>query len=363
MLFLYIKEKKVNNKNYFLVNDCSLVHETKSGGVYLNITIDDFNKLEFGDSVDIIFSNGYELLDLPYYNGYYVDINEPLLIGYPKYGYIKVALKYGEGFWIVANLTQNDTATISLNERAKYIRIQNALDIHYGDEQGSTPDIVFANFRNVKVGNIKENILYRSASPSDNIHKRAPVVDKLIKEAGIKYIIDLSNLDEELKNLVNKDDFESPYFLSLYNNSKVIALGMNIIFKEQDFKGKLVKGLSAIGDNSGPYLVHCVEGKDRTGYVLMVIEALLNASYQEIVDDYMVTYENYYNITKENDKDKYETIKEKNIDLMLHYIIDDEKDEKDLSKIDDYATLAKEYLLSINMTEKTINKIIKQLSE
>lgn len=57
----------------------------------------------------------------------------------------------------------------------------------------------------------------------------------------------------------------------------------------------------------------------------MIIEELLNASYQEMVDDYMVTYENYYSITKENDKDKYETIKEKNIDLMLHYIIDDEK--------------------------------------
>ena len=57
----------------------------------------------------------------------------------------------------------------------------------------------------------------------------------------------------------------------------------------------------------------------------MIIEELLNTSYKEMVDDYMVTYENYYSITKENDKDKYETIKEKNIDLMLHYIIDDEK--------------------------------------
>lgn len=243
LLFLYIKEKKINNKNDFLVNNCSLVHETKSGGVYLSITINDFNKLEFEDSVDIIFSNGYELLDLLYYNGYYVDINEPLLFGYPKYGYIKVSLKYGEDFWIIANLTLNDTTTILLNERAKYIRIQNAMNIYYGDEQGNTPDIVFANFSNVKVGNIKENILYRSASPSDNVHKRAPVVDKLIKEAGIKYIIDLSNLDEELKNLVNKDDFESPYFLSLYNNSKVIALGMNINSKNKILKKNELKDL------------------------------------------------------------------------------------------------------------------------
>ena len=109
-------------------------------------------------------------------------------------------------------------------------------------------------------------------------------------------------------------------------------------------------------------MVHCVEGKDRTGYVMMVIEALLNASYQEIVDDYMITYGNYYNITKETDIERYETIKEKNIDLMLHYIIDDEKNEKDLSKIDDYATLAKKYLLSINMTESIIDNLIQKLS-
>lgn len=366
LIYLYIKENiSNNNKNIYLVGNYPVIHETKIGGIYIKITIADFNDLgyEFGDSVDIKFSNGYELLDLPYYNGFYVDINEPLLIGYPGYDYIKVAINYGEDLYIKANLTENDMATISLKEKAKYIKIQKAMDISYEIEQGNTPDAVFANFRNVKVGNIKENILYRSASPSDNAYNRAPVVDKLIKEAGINHIIDLSNKDEDLKNLVNKDDFNSPYFLTLYNANKVTALGMKMQFKKQDFKEKLVKGLTAIADNSGPYLVHCVEGKDRTGYVMMLIEALLGASYQEIIDDYMETYKNYYGITKETDKDRYETIKEKNIDVMLHYIIDDENNEKDLSKIDNYATLAKNYLLSIGMTEEIINKIIKQLSE
>lgn len=366
LIYLYIKENICNNnKNIYLVGNYPVIHETKIGGIYIKITIADFNDLgyEFGDSVDIKFSNGYELLDLPYYNGFYVDINEPLLIGYPGYDYIKVAINYGEDLYIKANLTENDMATISLKEKAKYIKIQKAMDISYEIEQGNTPDAVFANFRNVKVGNIKENILYRSASPSDNAYNRAPVVDKLIKEAGINHIIDLSNKDEDLKNLVNKDDFNSPYFLTLYNANKVTALGMKMQFKKQDFKEKLVKGLTAIADNSGPYLVHCVEGKDRTGYVMMLIEALLGASYQEIIDDYMETYKNYYGITKETDKDRYETIKEKNIDVMLHYIIDDENNEKDLSKIDNYATLAKNYLLSIGMTEEIINKIIKQLSE
>ena len=213
------------------------------------------------------------------------------------------------------------------------------------------------------MGNIKENILYRAASPSNNAHKRAPVVDRLIKEVNVSYIVNLSNNEQDLIELINKDDFQSPYFLSLYNDSKVLGLGMNMNFKGQDFKDKLVKGLNGIADNTGPYLIHCLEGKDRTGYVLMIIEALLGASYQEIVDDYMLTYENYYSITKECDKERYEIIKEKNIDLMLHYIINDENNEKDLSKIDDYTTYAKNYLLSIGMTEEIINQLIEKLSK
>lgn len=95
---------------------------------------------------------------------------------------------------------------------------------------------------------------------------------------------------------------------------------------------------------------------------LMVIEALLNASYEEMVDDYMLTYDNYYSITSKTDIERYEIIKEKNIDLMLHYIINDEKNEMDLSKIEDYSSYAKNYLLSIGMNEDNINKLINNLS-
>ena len=363
-----IKKGLLENKNTnqdLKIENYDIVHETKFGGVYVKMTIDDFNKLGFkyGDSVNVKFSNGYELLDLPYYNGYYVDINEPLLVGYPGYDYIKVAVNYGDDLWLTAKLSENDKATISLNESEKYIDIQNARDIHYPDIQGDIPDIVFANFRNVTVGNIKPNILYRGASSIDNSHNRAPIVDKLIKEVKVKYIIDLSDNDDDIKGHLNKDNFNSPYFKSLYNKKKVIALSMNMQFKEHSFKNALVKGLKSITNNSGPYYIHCVEGKDRTGYVLMVIEALLGASYQEIIDDYMKTYDNYYDITEEKDIKRYQTIKEKNIDVMLHYMINDENNEKNLETITNYSKYAKEYLLSIGMKEKEINKLIKKLSK
>ena len=190
------------------------------------------------------------------------------------------------------------------------------------------------------------------------------MVDGLIKNAGVKFIVDLSDSDEELVTHINKTDFGSPYFLSLYNDKKVIALDMTAQFKSQDFKEKLVKGLTAMASNPGPYLIHCVEGKDRTGYVLMIVEALAGASYKEIVNDYMVTYENYYNITKSNDKTRYETIKERNIDTMLYYVTgNDGPDKENLAGIADLDERVKSYLISIGMSEASINQLINNLTK
>ena len=53
-------------------------------------------------------------------------------------------------------------------------------------------------------------------------------------------------------------------------------------------------------DNSKPLklYVHGLEGKDRTGFMCAVLQMLCGASYEEILEYYMKTYENYYKITK-----------------------------------------------------------------
>ncbi len=206
-----------------------------------------------------------------------------------------------------------------------------------------------------------EGILYRSASPSDNSHNRASVVDGLIEDVGVQYILNLSDSDDDLKAHIDKEDFHSPYFYSLYQNHKVMPLSMSMQFENTDFSDKLVKGLTALSKNDGPYLVHCVEGKDRTGFVVMVLEALVGAKYQEMVDDYMETYQNYYSITLKSDKRKYNTIKEKNIDFMLHYITETEDDE-DLEKIN-YEEKAKDYLSSIGMKDEDIKNLQSKLKK
>lgn len=338
----------------------AIEHETKFGGVYIKITIADFNAMgfAFGDSLNVTFSNGFELKDLPYYNGYYVDMGEPLLVGYPGYPYIRTGYNNGEDMYVKAGLTETDTATIVLAEKAKYLDVQESLDIHYSDEQGDRSDEVFANFRAVGVGNLKQNVLYRSASPVDNQHKRAAIADRLAAQAGVAFVLDLSDNEQEVAAHIEAEDFDSPHFSSLYEQGNVIALSMNMAFKSEGFSEKLVRGLTAASKADGPYLVHCVEGKDRTGFVCVVMEALAGATYQEMVADYMVTYDNYYGINQTSEPTKYGIIKEKYVDVMLRYIAGD--GDVDITTVD-YATAVKAYLLSIGMAEADIDALKERL--
>jgi len=280
--------------------DAAIMHEFEFGGVYIDMTIDDFNALGFvcGDSVTVSFSNGYELQDLPYYNGYYTLTGSPLLVAYPGYPYIKVCINNGDDLWKIAALDESITATVRLREAGRYADIQDARDIHYRDEREEFPsDEVFANFRAVRVSGMAENVLYRSASPCDNQHKRAPYVDALCEAAGIRYILNLADTDSKIAGYIAKSDFASPYFLSLFGSGKVDPIGLNMNYGSADFRAKLTAGLAKMAGEEGPYLVHCTEGKDRTGFVCLLLEALCGASYEEIVDDYMITYDNYYQIT------------------------------------------------------------------
>ena len=63
----------------------------------------------------------------------------------------------------------------------------------------------------------------------------------------------------------------------------------------------LAEGLRDLIEHKGPYYISCTEGKDRTGFVCLLLEALAGATFDEIETDYMKTYENYYGITKQSE--------------------------------------------------------------
>ncbi|MBQ1534748.1 MAG: tyrosine-protein phosphatase [Erysipelotrichaceae bacterium] len=369
------KEVQPDEPDMLEVKDLATEHESEFGGVYLKIGIDEFNALGFhyGDSVDIVFSNGYTLEDIPYYNGYYVPAGDALLIAYPGYDYIKAAINYGddlwqkaglkasrgESLWLAADLNDHSTATVILREAGKYYDNQLARDIHYTDFRKDYPsDEVFANFRSIVAGNIKEGRIYRSASPCDNQHSRATYVNDLIREAGVNAILNLSDNEEKIEKYIAQDDFSCDYFLKLYEKGNVFPIALNMNYLSQEFAEKIAQGFIEICEKEGPYLIHCTEGKDRTGFVCMLVEALAGADYRSIVDDYMLTYDNYYKINETKEPLKYRIIKEQNIDEMLRFLVYDGSD----IETADLSFYARGYLENAGMSQEQIDLFLERIT-
>lgn len=348
ILFQAAHRKETRLDNY------SIYHDDEFGGAYIEISAEDFNKLGFkyGDSVDVVFSTNNAIWkDVGYYNGYYVPAGQELLVAYPGYKHIKFCINYGDDIYANNGFDENTKVTISLNEAAKYKDIQDTLSISYSDDITKYPSKeVFANFRMMYCGDLKSNILYRGASPVDNSRSRAVTVDALLKENGIRYDIDLADKNTDAPKYQVYE-----YFEELTNANKVVFLGMGAAYKSEEFSSKMKILFESILENDGPYYIHCLEGKDRTGFVCMVIEALCGATYDELIDDYFVTYKNYYGIEKGSTK--YEAIKKLHIDEMISYVRGFGDCPEDIS------TSAASYLvLNVGLTQEQVEKIVNKLS-
>ena len=336
--------------------------DEKYGNTAVKMSIDEFNAIGFnyGDSVDAKFSNGYSLEDIPYYNGYYASAGEPLIVAYPGSDSIVVAINYGAS-WEEAGLKAGDTVEITLNRAGKYADIQEIMGSEYVDDREAYgSDEIFANFRSINMGRLREDVLYRSASPCDNAHNRAPYVDDLAESAGIRLIVDLADSSEDIDGFMGSSDFDSPYFRSLYDAGSVISADMNADYMSDDFKTRLTGALRIMSKTDGPYLIHCLEGKDRTGFVCALLEALAGADYEDITADYMISYENYYGVDPKKDTRRYETILNTIFVPMLRCIagVDDRADLKGA----DMEAGAREYLMSGGMSAEEIDALKDRLT-
>jgi hypothetical protein len=65
----------------------------------------------------------------------------------------------------------------------------------------------------------------------------------------------------------------------------------------------LRRGILFLLDHEGPYLLHCVAGIDRTGFIAAVLGALMGAPTAEIAGDYMLSFINDYDDPRELYKD------------------------------------------------------------
>ena len=312
-----------NESSSMDLKDYPIEHEREFGGIYIKISIADFLALgyHFGDCIRLEFSNGYVIEELPFYSGYYVPEKEELLVGYPGYPYIKAAINNGDDLWEIAGLQETDTASITLVDPRRYGAIQEARDMQSVDDRDKyESDEIFANFRPISGGRLKENLIYRASSPVDDTYNRASYVDTLSEKNGIRLIVNLSDSEETLAERMDNVS-PSDYLKNLYDQDLILLPGINTQYGSTELKTKLASALLEMCSHEGPYLIHCALGKDRTGFVCALLEMLAGASYQEILDDYMLTYQNFYHVTKDGTPAKYETVIAETFIPLMHYIV------------------------------------------
>ena len=125
----------------------------------------------------------------------------------------------------------------------------------------------------------------------------------------------------------------------------------------EEFKQKLAEGLRYIASHEGPYLIHCNEGKDRTGFVVAIVECLMGADADEVASDYMLTYRNYYGV--EEGTDQYRKISDSFLETSL-------APELGLTSIReasaDLGSAAEEYLRGTGMTDEEITSLKEKLT-
>lgn len=348
------------------VLSCHVSEIQKYGNLVLDIDPADLTKggYAYGDILNVTI-NGTSY-SIPLCTNY-SDVDTGSLVARDSEGVLIVAINMGDFATtngIATKVTAEDgsytwtfpegksladvSVSIAMGEKEGY---RDAYLIHQLERTNNRADYasdqIFANFRNIAAGNLGENALFRSSNPANNELGRAAYADDFAEANGIQAVMNLADSNELIEGYFAADDFNSPYYKSLYEANKVKALNLGVDFTAADFQAGLADGLRFFAANEGPYLVHCTEGKDRAGFVSALLACFMGASYDEVVNDYMQTYLNYYHL--EVGGEQYEAVKSSNIVSILETITGSAKG-TDLTKVD-LAAAAEAYVKGIGLTD------------
>lgn len=328
------------------------------GAAILDITEADMTKAGFalGDNISISVDDK-EAIVMPYFDGYYIANGEYVCVANPNY----------PGIFFTANNIglpqelqglEGHAVTIRMKEKGGSLAVQEAMGMRYTNERSDYPglsDAEYANARAAKGGRIASGVLHRSSSPFSNGSNRAYEVSTYLENEGVKTVLNLADTEEKMQG------YEMPpYSRTLWDGGDVILCPVKTDPTSDDYNTRLIAALKELPLRTSPYVVHCMEGKDRTGYVCALLEGLCGATYDEIVSDYLITYYNYYGITPEKDPDVCKTLLSLNLNpcLMFYAGVSDEA----LLKNVDYAQAFSDYLLSHGMSRQQLDALIQVLT-
>ena len=334
-----------------------IVSYNEFGAAMLDFTETDMTKAGFtlGDIVSITV-DGKEIV-MPYYDGYYTRNGEYLCVAYPTYPSICFTAN-NVGLPEELMGLEGHAVTVRMKEKGGCIDVQQALSMKYTNDREDyalISDAAFANARGVSAGKMASGILYRSSSPFSNEINRANYVSEYLKQAKVMTVLNLTDTEEKMAA------YDMPaYSRSLWEGGQVILCPLKADPTADDYNQRLVAALKELPSRPAPYVVHCMEGKDRTGYVCALLEGLCGATYEEIVADYLITYDNYYQITPVKDPALCNTLVSLRLNTCLMYYAG-VTDEAQLPEVD-YAKAFASYLLSHGMSQQQLDALVQALT-
>ena len=334
-----------------------IVSYNEFGAAMLDFTETDMTKAGFtlGDVISITV-DGKEIV-MPYYDGYYTRNGEYLCVAYPTYPSICFT---ANNVGLPEELTglEGHAVTVRMKEKGGCIDVQQALSMKYTNDREDyalISDAAFANARGVSAGKMASGILYRSSSPFSNEINRAKYVSEYLEQAKVMTVLNLTDTEEKMAA------YDMPaYSRSLWEGGQVILCPLKADPTADDYNQRLVAALKELPSRPAPYVVHCTEGKDRTGYVCALLEGLCGATYEEIVADYLITYDNYYQITPVKDPALCNTLVSLRLNTCLMYYAG-VTDEAQLPEVD-YAKAFASYLLSHGMSQQQLDALVQALT-
>lgn len=217
------------------------------------------------------------------------------------------------------------SVVISIVSKGSYIGRIGIGELERTDDRADyDSDEAFANFREVAIGNISHSKLFRTSHPALD-SSRSSYAGQLTEEAGVQSIINLSDSDEDLARAYQINS----YYRALGDEGGVVSVFMDeslLLAKtipdgvslsslpdldESSFAvmslisdallsdvipPRLREGLLFMIEKDPPFLVHCVDGKDRTGLTIALLAAIMDASVDEILDDYAQSFVSFYHV-------------------------------------------------------------------
>ena len=144
-----------------------------------------------------------------------------------------------------------------------------------------------SNFREISIGEIAPGVLYRSNHPISN-NRQVKEIALAANKAKIKTVINLCDSTSSLQSII----ILCPWYKKLLDENNVIAVNMSMQYDitNRRFHRQMNDAITFMAEHEPPYLIHCLAGADRTGILCILLESFMGANWDEIVMDYMLTF-------------------------------------------------------------------------